>query len=262
MQEACVVRRPSVISQDETPLSIEPRESSFDHPAVASQSFFRLNATASDTVLDAARSTGVSTLSEVVALVGMGLDRTVARPTRAAVSQGRNCFEHLLEQLTVVDVRLGQADGEWNALGVDHNMTFAARTALVRRVRAGDVAPLFAATVELSMATRSQSISSAHANCCKRTAGSRRQIPRLVHVRNRRQHVDPLPHPISKGRSCHGRPVRSTNRMPVNTCLLLTRGRPPVLPGFRSLGSIGATTVHSVSSRRGFMRHGRSPITF
>jgi hypothetical protein len=191
----------------------------------------------------------------------MGLARTVAWSTGAAVLQRRNRFQHLLEQLTIVDVRVGQADREGNALGVDHNMAFAARSALVRHVRAGDVGPpRFAATVELSMATRSRSISSAHANSCNSTAWSRRQIPCFVQRRNRRQHVDPRPHPISNGSNCHGSPARSTNRVPVKTCLLLTRGRPPALPGFRSLGSNGSTTAQSASSRRGFILRGRAPF--
>lgn len=39
-------------------------------------------------------------------------------------------------------------------------------------------------------------------------------------------------------------------------------GPAPFLPGLRSFGSNGSTTDHSASSSRGFMPHGRLPVTF
>ena len=169
------------------------------------------------------------------------------RTASARAPQRRNRIEHLLEHLAVVKIGLRQSNRERDPLGVDHKMALAARTALIRWVRARDVAPLFAATVELSMATRLQSISSAHANSCRSTAWSRRQRPRRVQVRKRRQQVEPRPQPSSNGSSCHGKPVRRTKTMPGNTWRLLTRGRPPFGPGPRSRGRIGATTAHNLS---------------
>lgn len=58
-----------------------------------------------------------------------------------------------------MDVRWGQRDDERVALGVDHKMAFAPRLAFIRWILADDIAPLFAATLELSRATRDQSIS-------------------------------------------------------------------------------------------------------
>jgi hypothetical protein len=141
-------------------------------------------------------------------------------------------------------------------------MALAARSAFIRRVRADDVAPLFAATVELSRAARLQSISPAQLNSWSSMAWSSLQTPRRVQVRNRRQHVDPLPQPISSGSICHGSAARRTNRIPVNTCRFETRGRPPRFPGLRSFGNSGSMRHHRSSLRRGFMPHGRRLPTF
>ena len=243
--------------QDQASLAVEPREGPLDDPSMASQSLLGLDAPARDPRDDAAHAARLTALPRIVPFVGVHLVRALSRATAPPPAQRRHRIEQLLEQLTVVEIGFRQSDRERDPLGVDHKMALAARTALVRWIRARDVAPLFAATVELSMATRLQSISSAHANSCKSTAWSRRQRPRRVHVRNRRQQVEPLPQPSSSGSSCHGSPVRRTKTMPVNTWRLLTRGRPPFAPGPRSLGRMGATTAHNASSTRGFMSHTR-----
>ena len=236
---------------------VEPREIALDHPAVAAQALLRLDAAPRDPRLNVAHATCAATLTVVVPLVGVHLGGTPPRSAGAPVPQGRNRVEELLDALAVVDVRRREPDGEGDAGGVDHKMALAARSAFIRRIRADDVAPLFAATVELSMAARLQSISSAQLSSCNNVRCSRFHTPRRVHVRNRRQQVDPLPHPSSSGMSCHGRAVRRTNRMPVSTWRFETRGRPPFFPGFRSRGSSGATFVHNSSLTRGFIPHRR-----
>jgi hypothetical protein len=79
-------------------------------------------------------------------------------------------------------------------------MAFRARLAAIRRIRPGRFAPLFAGTLVESMLARDQSIWSASPRRWSSTRSSRRQTPAACQSRSRRQHVGPLPQPISVGR--------------------------------------------------------------
>jgi len=262
MKKAEIVTGATVVARAEATERIEPCEVPLDDPAMASQAVLRFDAAPGDPVFDATYSARVTAFPEIVSLVGMGFVRTTARATTAGAFERRNGVQQGLEELTVVDVRRGQEDRERDALGVRHKMALAARSAFIRRIRADDVAPLFAATVELSRAARLQSISPAQLNSRSSIAWSSSQIPRRVQFRNRRQQVEPLPQPISSGSICHGSAARRTKRMPVNTRRFDTRGRPPFFPGLRSWGSSGSMRHHRSSLTRGFMSHGRRLPTF
>jgi hypothetical protein len=132
MQEAVVVGRPAGIPQDESPSPVEPRKRALDHPAMPAQWFLRLDAPTGDTALDTAHPAGVPALAIVVPLVRVGLSRAMTGPIGATVLQRGNCVQHILEELAVMNVRLGQADRERYSVGVDHNMALAARAAFVR----------------------------------------------------------------------------------------------------------------------------------
>ena len=136
---------------------------------MAAEAFLRFDATSRNAVLDPADATRHSTLLEIVAFVRVDLPRAPARAPRPSAFQRRNRVQQLFEELTVVDVGRGQADRERNPFGVDHKMALAARSALIRRIRAEAIAPLFAATLELSMAARLQSISPAQLNSSRTT---------------------------------------------------------------------------------------------
>src|SRR5581483_6136996 len=230
--------------------------------AMAAQLRFRFDAATGNARDDAAPPARVAAFAMIVAFVGMRLGRTAPRSAAAALLQRWDGIEEFFEDLAVVEIRRTQSDREWDALGVDHKMAFATRLAFIRWIRADGVAPLFAATLELSMATRLQSISSAHASSFNNTPCSRRHTPRWVHCWKRRQQVEPLPHPISTGSSCHGVPVRSTNKMPVSTARFETRGRPPFRPCFRLRGNNGSTTAHRSSVTRGFIPFRRLILGF
>ena len=68
--------------------------------------------------------------------------------------------------------------------------------------------------------------------------------------RTRRQQLMPEPQPISAGSISHGRPERSTNRMPVSAARSDLRGRPPFGLAV-SGGSSGAISAHRPSGRSG-----------
>jgi hypothetical protein len=151
------------------------------------EAFLRLDASSCDAVLNPADATRGSTLLEIVTLVGVRLARSTMWSARSALLESGDGVQQFLKELTIVDVCLAQPESEREALRVDHKMTLASGPTLIRWIGADHIAPFFAATVELSMATRLQSISPAHASSCRSTAWSRRQAPRRVHVLNRRQ---------------------------------------------------------------------------
>jgi hypothetical protein len=131
-------------------------------------------------------------------------------------------------------------------LAVGHNVALRARFAAIRRIRAGLVAPLFAGTLAESSAARSQSMPLRSPNSSRIAWCSARQTSACCQSRKRRQHVTPLPQPISRGSISHGMPLRSTKRMPASAARFGTRGRPPF--GFGgSGGSNGSTIAHSSS---------------
>jgi len=249
---------PSIVAGPQAAHGVEPGEVALDHPPVAPQTILRFDAPPRDPGRDAAHPAGAATFLEVVALVCMQLPRAATRTAAATAPEGRNRIQHLLEPLAVIYVRGREPDGERNPLGIDHKMALAARSAFIRWIRTDNVAPLFAATVELSRAARLQSISSAQLNSCKSSRCRRFHTPRVVHRWKRRQQVEPLPQPISIGSSCHASAVRSTNRAPVRAWRFDTVTlRPPFLPGLGSGGSSGLTFAHKASLTRGFMPHGR-----
>ena len=73
--------------------------------------------------------------------------------------------------------------------------------------------------------------------------------PARFQSRNLRQHVMPLPQPISLGRSSQPMPLFKTKMIPVKTLRSSRRGRPPL--GFGgSGGNSGATSAHNSSLTR------------
>jgi hypothetical protein len=132
-------------------------------------------------------------------------------------------------------------------------MALAARFAAVCRVRADLLvrpSPPLAGTLEPSRLARDQSIRSVWPNRSSRTRWSRCQTPARAQSRSRRQQVTPLPQPSSCGRYSQGRPVLSTNKMPVSAARSGMRGRPPLGLG-GSGGSSGAIASHSASLTSG-----------
>ena len=72
------------------------------------------------------------------------------------------------------------------------------------------------------------------------------QTPLALQSRSRRQQVMPLPYPRDCGRSSHGMPVCSTNKMPLSAASLLTPSlrAPPLAEGVKD-GIRGCSCRHS-----------------
>jgi hypothetical protein len=97
---------------------------------------------------------------------------------------------------------------------------------------------------------------SASPNRSKRTRCKRSQTPASCQSRSRRQHVTPLPQPISWGNSSHGMPVFNTKMIPVSAARSDTRGRPPLGLG-GSTGRSGWITFHNSSLTNGLLITGQ-----
>ncbi|SFG79991.1 hypothetical protein SAMN05192565_111142 [Methylobacterium gossipiicola] len=96
----------------------------------------------------------------------------------------------------------------------------------------------------------SQSISPAACRRSNRTGCRRAHTPAACQSRRRHQQLMPLPQPISAGNISHGRPKRSTNKMPVSAARLSIGGRPPFGRG-RGGGRSGAISLQRSSASRG-----------
>jgi hypothetical protein len=240
------------VADSEPTEPVEPGEGALDDPAVAAQLLAGVDPPSSDAADDAAAVQIGTTPWEVVALVSVQLVRALTWPTTPALDR-RDGLDQVFQDPRVVDVGSGEPDGERDALAVDHNMALRARFATIRRIRADlllGTAPPLAGTLEPSRLARDQSIWSASPSRSSRARCRRCHTPACSQSRKRRQQVTPLPQPSSCGRASQGRPVLSTNKMPVSAARSDTRGRPPLGLG-GSGGSNGAIASQSASLTSG-----------
>ena len=165
-------------------------------------------------MMPAARHPGAPAV--VVGLVGVQLAGPAAWPAAPAPRTGG--IASSVASIIVLSWRLAPAErqAERRAAGIDDEVALRARLAPVRRVRAGRRAPFFAGTVRAVERRPAQSICPAPPAGRAGPGAGAAQTPAACQSRSRRQQVMPDPQPISAGRSSHGKPVRSTNRMPVS----------------------------------------------
>ena len=121
----------------------------------------------------------------------------------------------------------------------------------IRGIRARFRPPKTARTEAESTTAREKSIWSDWRSLLSNILGMLSQIPCFFQRSKRRQHVIPLPQPISLGRYSQGIPVRNTKRIPVNAFRLLIGGRPP-WGRAGGLGNKGSMISHNSSERSGF----------
>ena len=139
-----------------------------------------------------------------------------------------------------------EADGEGDAILVDHEVVLGALLAAIRGISPCLLAPLLARTPSESTLARLQSIATSSPNQLRSVSCSCGQTPATCQSRSRRQHVVPLPQPSSLGSSRQGQPVFRMNTMPPSAARLGIRGRPPF--GFGgSVGNKGSMASQSSS---------------
>ena len=239
----------ALVSDSQPAEFVEPCETSFDDPAMASESLRGIDTAPRDPGSDVPTPACFAAAVMIVGLVGMQL---VGPPARSATlaADGGNGVDEVLEWRAVMDIGAGQEKSQRDALPVRRQVAFCARPAAIRWVGTGREAPLLAAIDEPSTQARLQSIRSASRKRRSNSRCNRSQTPHACQSRRRRQHVTPEPQPSSNGSICHGMPVRSTNKMPVRAARAETRGRPP--RGINgSAGSSGSTINHRESGTSG-----------
>jgi hypothetical protein len=163
------------------------------------QSLAGINHPASDAALDAVPAQVGTAVGKIAGFIGVELFRPAPRPASRA-ADGRDRFHDLFKEEAVVAVGSRELHGKRDAFSLDHKMALRARFAAMRRIRPGELAPLFAGMLALSSAARLQSIWSVSPR--KLSSSWLDALPGSIlpcHSFNLRQQVIPLPQPISLG---------------------------------------------------------------
>ena len=147
----------SLVAYDQTPELVDPGEGPLDHPPVFAEVLAAFDGAPGNARCDAPGAQVTSAAAEVIAFVGVTFGRSLAGST-ALLANRMDSVDDIVQGHTVVAIGPGQGKGEEQATPIHHDVVLAARLAAIGRVRAGDVAPLFAATEEESTEARDQSI--------------------------------------------------------------------------------------------------------
>jgi hypothetical protein len=144
---------PALVPDREPPETRKPGQRALDNPAVTAQALAALYAASGNPRGDTPPLGGPPAAVDVVALVGVELDRPLAGPPRALPDR-RHRVDQLLEAPAVVLVGRAESEGERDAVGVDQNVALRPQFAPVGRVRPGRLAPFLAGNEALSREQR------------------------------------------------------------------------------------------------------------
>lgn len=244
---------PSLVTNGQAPEAVEPGKRPLHHPPMLAQLLTALDTTPGDTRYDASLAQRLPVSLGVVSFVSVHLVRSRARSSSPTLD-GRNSIYHLRKHRSIRHVSACTLQSEGYASSFDHKMALRAWFAFIRRVRSCSFLPFFtplALTVCESKQALDQSISPALLRVSSSTLCSLFHTPAFSQSRSRRQHVMPLPQPISCGSISHCKPDLSTNMMPVSAARLGMRGRPPFGLG-GSGGKSGSITSHNSFGINGF----------
>jgi hypothetical protein len=225
---------------------MQPTDSTFDYPAINAKpatmlgipsGYFRLNTNVAQCLPICLR---------IIGSVCIKLLKAIARSTNLTTNR-RNGINQFQQLGNIMLVGRGCLDNNGNAIAIRQNMMLRTWFSAIYRARAGFFAPPTARTVPLSTMLRSKSIWSAFRKWFSRILWIVSHSPAFCQSRNLRQHVMPLPQPISRGNISQGMPERSTNIMPVKQF----RGGKGLRPGWYFLrfltGMYGSIRFHKSS---------------
>jgi hypothetical protein len=240
--------QPALVANGQSLELVEPGQRALDYPPVPAQLLAALHSLTRNPRSDAPLPESTPTPLEVVPFVRVQLARPLSpAPAKHMPLLDRlDSVHYISEGIAVMHVGRSADYRERNSFGFDHNMALRARFAFIRRIGPGTLSPFLAAMLAESTAARDQSILPASPSLSKSTWCNFSHTPALCQSRSLRQQVMPEPQPISGGRYSQGKPVLSTNMMPVSAARFGTLGRPPF--GFSgSGGKSGSITSHSSS---------------
>lgn len=249
--------RTALVADREPAESVQPCERSFDDPARPPQSA-PVPAVAvgqhGGNTPTAQFGTMPLRIVSAVALDGVGLAARRTGPT----ANGRHRVDEVEQLGDIGAIGGGQCRDERNPLRVGENMMFRPGLAAIGRVRSSFFPPRNARSEALSTTARARSSWPRRRNSVSKTACKRFQTPARCQRTSRRQQVVPEPQPISRGSMFHGRPLRSTKRMPVRTA----RSGMGFRPAYRRwrdrrFGRRGSMRFHNSSSTNGLVMHDR-----
>ncbi len=249
-----------VISHAQSASIVQPPQSALDGPALFSQTAAMRGAALGEFGSDTPPFQLIAVWLRVVAPVAQQLFRTTAWATSFSLHT-RHGIEQRKKLGDVVGVSSRDADGQWHAPGIYHQVVFGSGAGTVGGVWADGLAFLSlleeledtptARTEDESTAARDQSKAPACCNLHSKSVCNDSHTPAPCHAFKRRQQLMPDPHPISCGKYSHGNPVLRINKIPVNVARLSKRGLPPLgLAG--SGGKRGEINNHNSSSKSGF----------
>ncbi|BDU77134.1 hypothetical protein METESE_20920 [Mesoterricola sediminis] len=198
LEEGQVDLGPPFVADHEAPEGLEPCEGPLDYPTMLAKLLCGFHPAPRNAGEHAPDSAGHPAAAEVIGLVGVqfpetppGAPTTMAKPWRG--------IDQLLEWNRVMLVRRPHQHRHRDSIGIGDQVVPGPVLPSIRGVRADRLAPLFALMLEASRAPRSQSIRPASFNSSSRIRRRSSHTPRSCHAWRRRQHVMPLPQPISFG---------------------------------------------------------------
>jgi len=243
--------RTTLVTDAKPAVLVQPTQSAFDNPTVHTETAAVFAVALGQNGLDVAIAKCSPMRLRVIGSVTLDALRTATWSPRFA-SYRRYGINQRKQLGHVMPIGCRKSRCQRNALGIGEHMVFRALFAAIRRIGPRVRPPKIARTDAESTIARDQSILSAPRRCASKIRWSSSQTPARCQSRSRRQHVIPLPQPISCGRYSQGMPVMRTNKMPVKASRLPMGFR----PGYRNLrgltlGKIGSTSDHRVSSNTG-----------
>ncbi len=238
-------------SDSESAKPMQPSDSALHHPAGLAQTATVPGSAPCDLGLDTQSQERRTMWVRIVSTVSLHQLGLSPRST-ALASNGRDGSDQGQKLRDVVAIGFGQNGRERNALRVDEEVMFRARTTAIGWVRSSFFPAPRARIEELSATAREKSMRSAWRSFESSTWCRRFHTPARCQPFSRRQQVTPEPQPISRGNIFQGMPERSTNTIPVSVARSDTRGRPrPFLGRFLRLGSNNSIMFHNSSSISG-----------
>lgn len=237
----------SFVSDAQAAELMEPTQSPFHYPACFAQTAAMQGALTRQTIAHTPALQPAMVSPIAISAITLHHIGSLTRPTSFARNRW-NRQQQRFERCAVMHVGGSQLRAQRNALGIGAKMMLTARFAAIRRVWSRLKPPKTARTLLESTTARDQSIRSAICNRRSNSRWSFSQTPAFCQSRSRRQHVMPLPHPISNGKSRQAIPLLSTNRIPVSTARSDIGLRPGFLRRRFFFGINGSMINHSESS--------------
>jgi len=230
---------------------VKPRQTSFNNPASFAQSAAVFGIATCQQRDYAQFPQNFSQRFTVVSTITLKSIRSLLRTTRLATDGWDGIYQRQC-LCNIMSIGSREFMSQRDAVCISNQVMLGTRFTPVCGVRAGLLPPKTALIEDESTIALEKSIWSALRNSARRIWCVLSQTPAFCQSRNRRQHVIPLPQPISCGKYSQPMPVLSTNSIPVKAA----RSETALRPGYRKrrlrFGIIGSISDHNCSSNISF----------